>query len=144
LILWPVHCVQGTGGAALIPELDTSSLDYIIEKGRDKDTEMFSAFADVFGNKSDASNMDVGELLKESGITHVYVVGLAGDYCVKATAIDAKKEGFETFVVREGVRSVDEEERGWGTALKEFQAVEVAVVSIHGQEVGRVRALASA
>jgi len=144
LILWPVHCVQGTGGAALIPELDTSSLDYIIEKGRDKDTEMFSAFADVFGNKSDASNMDVGELLKESGITHVYIVGLAGDYCVKATAIDAKKEGFETFVVREGVRSVDEEERGWGAALKEFQAVEVAVVSIHGQEVGRVRALASA
>lgn len=137
LRLWPVHCVQDTAGGQIIPEIDASEFDFIVEKGRDKRTEMFSGFADMFGNKS--ANLDLAALLKERGITHVYTVGLAGDYCVKCTAVDARKEGFRTFVIREGTRSVDEGESGWGTTIKEFQAADVLVVSMNDEQVGRLK-----
>ena len=139
LTLWPVHCVQGTPGADMIPEIDASKLDFVVEKGRDKRTEMFSGFTDMFGNKSAVANLDLAALLKDRGITHVYTVGLAGDYCVKCTAIDARKEGFETCVIREGTRSVNEGENGWGAAMKELQAAGVLVVSISDEQVGRVK-----
>lgn len=92
--IWPVHCVKGTKGAAIIPELNSSKLAKVLEKGRTKDVEMFSGFADCFGNKTDAASFDLAEVLREAAISHVYVVGLAGDYCVRCSAIDAKKEGF--------------------------------------------------
>ncbi|MCJ1250747.1 NAD(+) salvage pathway protein [Trapelia coarctata] len=139
LTLWPVHCVQGTPGAEIIPEIDASKFDFVVEKGRDKRTEMFSGFADMFGNRSAVASLDLAALLKERGITHVYTVGLTGDCCVKCTAVDARKEGFETFVIREGTRSVDEGESGWGAAMKGFQAADVLVVSINDKQVGRVR-----
>jgi len=136
--LWPVHCVQGTPGAEIIPEIDTSRLHAIVEKARDRRVEMYSGFADAFGGKLGAS-LDLGGLLREKGISHVYVVGLAGDYCVKATAIDAKEEGFETYVVREGVKSVDATQKGWGEAVRETEEVGVSVVGIDGDEVNKVR-----
>ena len=141
LNLWPVHCVQGTPGADLIPEIDASKLDFVIEKGKDKRVEMFSVFADMFGNKSDAASQDITALLKSRGVTDVFVLGLAGDYCVKCTAVDSKKEGFRTFVVKEGIRSIDEGEQGWGIAKADFQKAGVLVVSINGQEVNRVKSL---
>jgi len=142
LRLWPVHCVQDTPGAEIIPEIEASRFHFVVEKGRDKRTEMFSGFADMFGNKSGVASLDLAALLKQRGITHVYTVGLAGDYCVKRTALDAKKEGFEAFVIKEGTRSVDEGDNGWGAARKEFQAADVWVVSINDEQVRRVKALA--
>ena len=140
--LWPVHCVQGTRGAEIIEEIDVTEIDAIVEKGRDRRVEMYSAFADMFGNMSEAASLDLTALMKSKGVTHIYTVGLAGDACVKCTAIDAKLEGFETYVIREGTRSVDEGEAGWGTAVKEFQQLEIQVVSIDGPEVARVKAVA--
>ncbi|KAL8873471.1 MAG: hypothetical protein Q9174_001063, partial [Haloplaca sp. 1 TL-2023] len=99
--LWPVHCVQDTPGGEIIPEIDTAKIDRIVDKGRDKHMEMFSAFADAFGNKSDAASSDLGAFLKEKGIVRIFVVGLAGDYCVRCTAVDGYKEGFEVYVVEE-------------------------------------------
>ena len=110
-------------------------------KGRDKRVEMFSVFADIFGNKSNAASQNVAGLLKSKGVTDVFILGLAGDYCVKYTAIDSKKEGFKTFVVEEGTRSVDEGEKGWGVAKTEFQKSGVLVVSIDGKELTRVKSL---
>ncbi|KAL9604279.1 MAG: hypothetical protein Q9219_000677 [cf. Caloplaca sp. 3 TL-2023] len=137
--LWPAHCVQGTPGADLIPELDTSKIDKIIEKGRDERVEMFSAVADVFGNKSPVgASFDLAALLKEEGIRKVFVVGLAGDYCVKCTAVDTRKEGFEVFVVEEGVRSIDEGEKGWAAVKKGFEGLWIGVVSVDGEEVKSV------
>ncbi|KAI9877344.1 MAG: NAD(+) salvage pathway protein [Pleopsidium flavum] len=136
--LWPVHCVQGTRGAEIIPEINSSKFDAIVEKGRDRRVEMYSGFADAFGGKLGAS-LDLGALLREKGISHVYVVGLAGDYCVKATAIEAKQEGFETCVVQEGVNSVDETEKGWGEAVRAMEDVGVKVVGVDGNEVNKVR-----
>ncbi|KAI4205818.1 MAG: hypothetical protein LQ350_000003 [Teloschistes chrysophthalmus] len=138
--IWPVHCVQGTPGAEIIPELDQSRLDRIIDKGRDKHVEMFSAFADSFGNKTGtAASFDLAKYLKENRIGRVFVVGLTGDYCVRCTAIDAHKEGFEVFVIEEAVKSVDSGANGWGSVKPELQALGVGVISIDGPEVQAIK-----
>lgn len=134
--IWPAHCVQDTPGAELIPELDTSKLDRIIDKGRDKRVEMFSAFADSFGNKpSESASFDLAAFLKEKGIQRVFVVGLAGDYCVRCTAVDAKKEGFEVFVIEEGVRSIDEGENGWEGVKRDLKEFGVEVIRTEDDKV---------
>lgn len=104
--LWPDHCVQGTRGAELLPELDTAKLDHIVEKGQDKRVEMYSAFADPFRNPT-VTRSDLAQLLHGAEVTDVYIVGLAADYCVKFTALDAVQEGFGTWVVEAGTRPVD-------------------------------------
>ena len=143
--LWPDHCIQGTRGSDIIPEVNVSKIDVILEKGRDRNVESYSGFADMFGNKSSANfSHDLAALLKGKAITDVFVVGLTGDCCVKCTALDAKKEGFSVCVVREGTRSVDEGEEGWGTAVKEFEEAGVKVVAFQGEEVTRVRSLSNA
>ncbi|KAL8695089.1 MAG: hypothetical protein Q9218_000367 [Villophora microphyllina] len=138
--LWPPHCVQDTPGAEIIPEIDQSKLDRIIEKGRDKRVEMFSAFADAFGNKSSiAASFDLTAFLKGDGIGRVFVVGLAGDYCVRYTAVDARKEGFEVYVIEEAVKSIDNGAKGWGAAEDEFRKAGVHVVSIDGPEMQTIK-----
>ncbi|MCJ1313695.1 hypothetical protein MMC25_007374 [Agyrium rufum] len=139
--VWPEHCIQGTPGAEIIREIDTSKLDFVVEKGKDSRVEMYSGFSDSFGNKSkEAVSLDLAAALKERDISHVFVVGLTGDCCVKCTAIDAQKEGFRTFVVREGCKSVDEGE-GWGMALHDFAKAGVKVISMGAEEIDSVRRL---
>ncbi|KAH8723764.1 Isochorismatase-like protein [Phaeosphaeriaceae sp. PMI808] len=104
--LWPVHCVQGTKGAELLPEVDVSKVHHIVEKGQDKRVEMYSAFADPFTNPCVARS-HLAETLRNACVTDVFVVGLAADYCVKYTAIDSHKEGFKTWVIRDATRAVD-------------------------------------
>lgn len=137
--IWPVHCVAGTPGANIISEINSSAFDCVVEKGRDKRVEMYSAFADAFGNKSDAASMDLAAKLKEKGVSHLYVVGLTGDCCVKATAIDGKREGFQVYVLEEVQRSVNAGEDGWVGAKKEMEDVGVKVVSLEGPEVKKVK-----
>lgn len=134
--LWPVHCVQDSPGAELIPELDVSKVDKVIEKGTRKEVEMYSAFYDPFTNPR-VSDSGLSGTLKERGVTHVYVVGLAADYCVKNTALDAAKEGFTTYIVEEGTRAVDAP--GWAECKKETEDGGVNVVSVGGPEVARLR-----
>ena len=138
--LWPDHCVQGTKGAELIPELNVSKVEKIVNKGRDPQLEMFSGFADVFGGRnSSAADVDLSSILKDSRITHIFTVGLAGDYCVKFTALDARSEGFQVYVVEEAVRSIDSGDSGWGEAKQQMEDVGIRVVSLHGPEVGWFR-----
>jgi len=139
--VWPVHCVQGTPGSDIIPEIDVSQLDYVVEKGRDKRVEMYSAFADAFGNKFDAASLDLAAKLRERGVTHVYVVGLAGDHCVRWTALDAKHEGFVAYIIKEGTRCVDPGQKGWGATVKEMEESGVDIVSVEGSEVNKVKSL---
>ncbi|KAL8673426.1 MAG: hypothetical protein Q9168_002169 [Polycauliona sp. 1 TL-2023] len=132
--VWPAHCVQGTPGAEIIPEINTSAFCRIIDKGRNNGVEMFSAFRDTFGNKSDAASFDLAAYLHENMVRRVFVVGLAGDYCVRCTAMDAKKEGFDVYVVDEAVRSIHNEEDGWGATKRQFKeaGIEVVVLSLFG------------
>ncbi|KAH9862753.1 hypothetical protein J1614_010846 [Plenodomus biglobosus] len=136
--LWPDHCVQGTPGAELVPELDVSKIDRIVEKGQDKRVEMYSAFADPFTSPCVARS-DLAKTLRDAGITDVYCVGLAADYCVKHTALDAQKEGFRTWVVSEAVKAVDPS--SLEEVHREYEKAGVRVVGMDDNEVQRVRDL---
>ena len=129
--------MQGSKGAELIPELDISRIDHVVEKGQDKRVEMYSAFADPFETHVSKSGLE--DLLKTAGITHVFCVGLAMDYCVKFTALDASKAGFTTYVISEGTRAVDSAQ--WDTVVNELQASNVKMIKADSAEVERVRTL---
>ena len=114
-----------------------------MNKGRDKRLETFSGFADVFGRKTrEAIDVDLAELLNSKQTTHVFVVGLAGDYCVKCTALDARKEGFEVYVVEEGVKSIDPGDPGWGAATRQMQEQGIHIINVASQEIENVKQLA--
>jgi nicotinamidase/pyrazinamidase len=94
---WPVHCVQGTPGAELHPALDRALVDVVIDKGQDPDADGYSGF--------EATGLS--ELLRERGIDELTITGLATDYCVLNTALDALREGFAVTVEEAAVRAVE-------------------------------------
>ncbi|KAK2756941.1 NAD(+) salvage pathway protein [Arachnomyces sp. PD_36] len=140
--LWPPHCIRDTPGSHIIPELDTSKIDLFVRKGLKKDVDMYSAFFDAFGNQdpvgSGSVSVDLTGALRERGVTDVFVVGVAGEYCVKFTAVDAVKVGFRTWVVEEGTRCVVPG-RVWDEAREEMRGKGVGVVGVDGVEMGWVR-----
>jgi nicotinamidase-related amidase len=138
--LWPVHCIAGSSGSELIPELDVSQLNDIVEKGQDKRLEMYSAFSTPFINPK-IVDTGLANTLREKDITHVFCVGLAADFCVKATAIDAAKEGFETVVIREGTKGVEQGDEADKKLVKELAEYNVKMVGVDGPEVAKVRDL---
>ncbi|HVL95132.1 MAG TPA: nicotinamidase [Solirubrobacteraceae bacterium] len=97
--IWPVHCVAGTPGAELHPALDTARVDVVVDKGQDPETEGYSGFQAT----------ELERLLRDRGVDEVVVVGLATDYCVKNTALDALRAGFAVSVDPHAVRGVDVE-----------------------------------
>jgi len=131
--------VQGTPGAELVHELEIGKVDKVVEKGMRREVEMYSAFYDPL-ERPRCSDSGLAGLLREEGVSDVFVVGLAADYCVRATAVDSAKEGFRTVVVEEGTRAVDL--KAWEEVVKgELREKGVGVVSMEGEEVQRVRAL---
>ncbi|KAF7846298.1 hypothetical protein BT93_L4654 [Corymbia citriodora subsp. variegata] len=127
--LWPDHCVQKTKGSELLSELHLGKVDLIIEKGSDERVEMYSAFSDSFGNMTAGRggvNYDLTAKLKEQSIDDVYVVGIAGDYCVNYTALDAAKAGFKTYVIEDGQRCVSAD--SWKDVCQGFIKGGVTVV----------------
>lgn len=94
---WPEHCVQGTKGAELHPELDTDGIDEIVQKGTAPETDGYSGFAGT----------DLADRLRRRGVKRVVVTGLATDYCVRATAIEAIANGFDAVVLTDAIRAVD-------------------------------------
>jgi nicotinamidase/pyrazinamidase len=95
--VWPVHCVQGTPGAELHPGLDASLVDVVIDKGLDPHSQGYSAF----------QHTGLAEILRGRGVEHLYVTGLATDYCVLNSVLDALHEGFEVTVVTDAIRGVE-------------------------------------
>ena len=102
-VLWPVHCVQESPGAEFSIRLDLRFVDRVIQKGTDPLIDSYSGFFD--NGRLKATGME--DFLRSRGVTQVYVMGLATDYCVKATAIDATSLGFETFLITDGSRGVN-------------------------------------
>jgi nicotinamidase/pyrazinamidase len=109
---WPVHCVAGTPGAELHPALDREPIDVIVDKGQDPATEGYSGF----------EGTGLETLLREHGIDQVAIGGLATDYCVKNTALDALREGFAVTVDTTAVRGVDVAPGDSERALEELRA----------------------
>jgi nicotinamidase/pyrazinamidase len=124
-ILWPVHCAQGSKGAEFVRELDKEKITKIFQKGTDKMVDSYSGFFD----NDHKSSTGLGDYLKEKGVEEVYVTGLATDYCVKYTAIDAVKLGFKTSVVLDACRGVNLSAGDVEKAVEEMKAAGVKVVS---------------
>jgi nicotinamidase/pyrazinamidase len=95
--IWPVHCVQGTNGAELHPDLDTSKIDVLLDKGQDPNSQGYSGFHDS----------GLAELLAERGVDRVFVAGLTTEYCVKNTVLDALNLGLDVTVVEDAIRPVE-------------------------------------
>lgn len=102
-VLWPDHCIQGSNGAAFHPDLDQSCADLIIRKGYNPAIDSYSAF---FENDHETPT-GLSGYLRERGITRVTLAGLATDFCVAYSAIDARRQGFEATVILEGCRAID-------------------------------------
>lgn len=117
---WPEHCVQGTIGAAFHPGLDLDlSHDTIISKAVQRERDAYSGF----------DNTGLREFLKKDAVQILYIGGLATDYCVKATALDALQEGFQVFVVADGIRGVEVQPGDTQRALEAMQKAGAALIS---------------
>ncbi len=102
-VLWPDHCVQGTEGASLSKDLAIPHAELIIRKGFHKNVDSYSAFLEADGKTSTG----LAGYLKSRKIKRVFVAGLATDFCVAWTALDARKAGLETYVVEDACRGID-------------------------------------
>jgi nicotinamidase/pyrazinamidase len=102
-VLWPDHCVQGTDSAALSKDLSIPHAGLVIRKGFHRDVDSYSAFTEADGK----TTTGLAAYLKARRLTKVFVAGLATDFCVAWTALDARKAGFETYVVEDACRGID-------------------------------------
>jgi nicotinamidase/pyrazinamidase len=101
--LWPDHCVQGTSGARLHDDLKIDHAIVVLRKGVNIDVDSYSAFVEADGK----SKTGLAGLLRERGVTRVFLAGLATDYCVAFSALDARQAGFDTLVVEDACRAID-------------------------------------
>ena len=102
-VLWPDHCVQGTDGAALHKDLSIPHAQLVIRKGFHKDTDSYSAFLEA----DRKTTTGLAGYLKARGIKRVYLAGLATDFCVAWSALDARKAGFQAGVIEDACRGID-------------------------------------
>ncbi|HEX9400517.1 MAG TPA: nicotinamidase [Anaeromyxobacter sp.] len=104
--LWPDHCVRGTRGAALHPALPDAALTLLLRKGTRLEVDSYSAFRENLGPDGRRPTTGLGAWLKARGVRRVFVCGLARDFCVRASAVDAAAEGLDTVVLDDLTRAV--------------------------------------
>jgi nicotinamidase/pyrazinamidase len=114
--IWPAHCVANTDGAAFHPELQASRIRHLVSKAVTKDSEAYSGF----------QGTDLARLLQSSNLRRVFVCGLATDYCVKATALDARHAGLDVVVIEDAIRGVEVHPGDCAAALAEMRAAGIA------------------
>lgn len=102
-ILWPDHCLQGSEGAAFHPELDTQAACAIVRKGFRKSIDSYSGFME----NDHKTPTGLEGMLRELGVEHLFLCGLALDFCVSWTAVDARRRGFTTTVIQDACRGID-------------------------------------
>jgi nicotinamidase/pyrazinamidase len=124
-ILWPVHCVQGTEGADFSKDLNKKTWRKVFQKGMNPKVDSYSGFFD------NAKRGDTGlsTYLKKNQIDRVFICGLALDYCVKFTALDAKELEFDTFLVINGTRAVNLNQEDGKDSLAELEAAGVKLIT---------------
>lgn len=119
-VLWPDHCVQGTEGAALHKDLEIPHAELIIRKGYRREVDSYSAFLEA----DKKTQTGLGGYLKQRGLKRVYFAGLATDFCVGWSALDARKQGFEALVIEDACRGIDVQ----GSLAKAWAAMRAAGV----------------
>jgi nicotinamidase/pyrazinamidase len=115
---WPVHCVRDTGGAQLHAKLHTSQIDAVVDKGQRPDEDGYSGFGGT----------PLERMLRDAGVDTVHVTGLALDYCVRATALDALRAGFGVVLHRDATRAINAQEGDEERTLEELRAAGAEVV----------------
>ncbi len=118
---WPPHCVQNSRGAEFHPLLNVKMIRKVFLKGTKNKDDGYSAF--------EATSEDLAAVLKENGVTDLYVTGLATDYCVRASALDGVRNGFRTFVVTDAVEAVDVSPGDGAKALEEMKKAGVELIT---------------
>lgn len=124
-VLWPVHCVAGTRGAEFHPELNMSNFHLILRKGTNPNIDSYSAFME--NDKNTITGLD--GYLKGLDIKQVYICGLATDYCVFYSAMDSRMSGFETFVIIDTCRAIDEPKGTLEKALSTMKDNEIRIIN---------------
>src|SRR5271168_3551501 len=129
-VLWPDHCVQGTDGALLSKDISIPQAELVIRKGFHKDVDSYSAFTEADGK----TTTGLEAYLKARQMKRLFVTGLATDFCVAWTALDARKAGFETYVVEDACRGIDTQgslAKAWAdmakAGVKRIQSADIAV-----------------
>ncbi len=122
--LWPVHCVQNTGGACFAPGLDTRRIARIFPKGTDPRVDSYSGLFDN-GRRSATG---LGDWLRQQGAGDLHICGLATDYCVKFTALDAVAEGFRVTLITDACRGIDLPKGNIDAALAEMKTAGVRLI----------------
>jgi nicotinamidase/pyrazinamidase len=123
-VLWPVHCVQGSHGAELHADLEQARIARVFQKGTDAGVDSYSGLHDNGRRKSTG----MGEWLKEQGVDTIYALGLATDYCVKFTALDAVADGFAVYLIADGCRAVELSPGDGDRAIEAMRAAGVTVL----------------
>lgn len=123
-VLWPIHCVQESFGAEFAPKLDRSRITQVFQKGTDPKIDSYSGFHDNGHRKSTG----LAEWLRENDVDTVYLMGLAADYCVKFTALDAIQEGFTTYLIEDATRGVELAPGDVAAAMEEMRAAGVRLI----------------
>jgi nicotinamidase/pyrazinamidase len=114
--VWPPHCVQGTRGAEFHPRLAPPADAVVVSKGMDPEEDAYSAF-----HASDPTGQPFLDVLRGHGVRRLYVGGLATDYCVRATVLDALRAGFEVVVLTDAIGAVDVQPGDGSRALEQIQ-----------------------
>ena len=122
-LLWPPHCVQYTTGAAFVKELDAGKITKVFQKGTDPGIDSYSGFFDNGHRKATG----LGDYLKAKGVTAVSVLGVATDYCIKFTALDAVQLGFKTTLLASACRGVNVHSGDVDRAISDLRAAGVAI-----------------
>jgi nicotinamidase/pyrazinamidase len=128
--VWPPHCVQGTPGAEFHPDLAPPTEALIVSKGMDPDQDAYSAF-----QAEDRAGRPLRAVLAERGVRRLYVGGLATDYCVRATVLDALREGFEVVILNDAIGAVDREPGDGTRALEEMREAGARMTTLRDLEV---------
>jgi len=123
-VLWPQHCVQNTLGSEFHPKLNTTKINKIFYKGENKEIDSYSGFYD----NDHKNSTGLYEHLDQLNIQDLYIVGLATDYCVKYSALDAKKLGFNVFVIKDACRGVEINKGDIEKAVAEMQDAGVVII----------------
>jgi nicotinamidase/pyrazinamidase len=129
-VMWPDHCVQGTTGADFCSDLNMNKVNKIFQKGTNPEVDSYSGFYD----NDHKSSTGLAQYLLDNKITHVVVVGLALDYCVKATALDAHAAGFSVEVPFEATRAVNLKSGDWLIATHELTTKGIKVLTTFKKE----------
>jgi nicotinamidase/pyrazinamidase len=128
-VLWPDHCVQGTSGADISKDISIPQAELVIRKGYHHDIDSYSAFFEADHN----TPTGLGGYLTERGIKQVFVAGLATDFCVAWTAMDARKIGFGTYVIEDACRGIDTQ----GSLAKAWVEMDrMGVKRMHSGDIG--------